>query len=222
MENEKIKQNFTQILQLIDKQEKQMSFGQSVSLIAVSKKQPLERIQGALDFGHRVFGENYLQEAEEKWTDLKQTYSDIELHYIGHIQSKKIKPMVALFDAIHTIDRESVAEKISQELKAQKRDLKLFVQVNTGEEEQKSGVMPGHVIDFVQKCQSEFGLKIFGLMCIPPAHQPASPHFALLKKLADQLGLKELSMGMSADYLSAISLGATHIRLGTSLFGPRG
>lgn len=192
-----------------------------IQLVAVSKKQPEERIEEALAAGHRVFGENRVQEAQGRWTERRAQYDDLVLHLIGPLQSNKSADAVALFDVIETLDREKIAKALSQEMAKQGRDLPCFIQVNTGEEEQKSGVTPARLKEFYDYCYYECGLKIVGLMCIPPVDEPRALHFALLQKLAGQLGLEKLSMGMSADYKEAIKLGATHVRVGTGVFGER-
>lgn len=192
-----------------------------VHLIAVSKKQDERRIEAALAAGHRVYGENRVQEAQERWGARCKKYDDLELHLIGPLQTNKVKDAVALFDVIHTVDREKLARKLADEMAAQGRDLPCFIQVNTGMEEQKSGIVPAAVPDFIEYCYGECGMDIRGLMCIPPLDDPPALHFALLKKLADENNLKELSMGMSADYELALPLGATYIRVGTGVFGER-
>ena len=195
------------------------------TLIAVSKKQPDERIDEALKAGQRVFGENRVQEAQGRWGSFeagrRAEYSDLVLHLIGPLQSNKAKDAVALFDVIQTLDREKIAKALSSEMQKQDRHLPCFVQVNTGEEDQKSGIAPQDVEAFVRYCVDEQGLDIKGLMCIPPVEEPAALHFALLKKYRDTLGLPYLSMGMSSDFEKAIALGATHIRVGTGVFGER-
>ena len=193
-----------------------------VTLIAVSKTMPEEAILQALEAGHRVFGENYVQEAKAKWPALKERFPDAEVHMIGPLQSNKVREAVALFDAIHSLDRESLAKELAREIARAARAPTLFVQVNTGEEPQKGGVMPGEVDGFLETCRIHHGLAIEGLMCIPPAEEPPSPHFALLAKIAARHKLRGLSMGMSADYEAAIQLGATHVRIGSAIFGPRG
>ena len=192
-----------------------------IQLIAVSKKQPDERIQAAVDVGHRLFGENRVQEAQEHWADRRTKYDDLELHLIGPLQTNKVKDAIALFDCIQTLDREKLARKIASELKKQERELSFFIQVNTGDEEQKAGISAAELQDFHEFCTQECKLKVRGLMCIPPIAEPAGLHFAFLKQLADKLSLSELSMGMSSDYKKAISAGATHIRVGTGVFGVR-
>jgi pyridoxal phosphate enzyme (YggS family) len=171
--------------------------------------------------GQRVFGENYVQEAKGKWPALRERYPDAELHLIGPLQSNKAREAVALFDAIHTLDRPSLAEALAKEIARAGRTPRLLVQVNTGEEPQKGGVAPGEVDGFLQACRERYGLTIAGLMCIPPAEDPPSPHFALLATLAKRHGLGQLSMGMSADFEAAIQLGATHVRVGSAIFGSR-
>jgi len=192
-----------------------------VTLVAVSKTFGPEDIRPVLDAGQRVFGENRVQEAAGKWPALREDFSDIDLHLIGPLQTNKAKEAVALFDAIHSLDRERLAGALAKEMAKQERRPKLFVQVNTGEEEQKAGIAPAETEAFVERCRAEHGLDIEGLMCIPPFEEPAGPHFALLAKLADRLSLKGLSMGMSADFETAVKLGATHVRVGSAIFGTR-
>ena len=195
---------------------------QDVHLMAVSKVQPDERIEEALAAGQRVFGENRVQEALSRWEKRKKEYQDLELHLIGPLQTNKVKEALSLFDVIHTLDREKLAVTLSKELQSlEKNNYPLLIQVNTGEEEQKSGILPAELADFIHFCRSEQNLHIKGLMCIPPVDEPPALHFAFLRKLAITHGLKELSMGMSADYQKAIPLGATYIRVGTSFFGQR-
>jgi pyridoxal phosphate enzyme (YggS family) len=193
----------------------------SVTLIAVSKTFGPEEIMPVLDAGQRVFGENRVQEAQGKWPELKAAYADVELHLIGPLQSNKAKEAVALFDAIHTVDRPSVAQALAREIARQGRAPRLFVQVNTGEEEQKAGVVPDEADAFIAACRGEYGLNIQGLMCIPPLDQSPGPHFALLAKIAARNGLALLSMGMSGDFETAIEVGATHVRVGSAIFGAR-
>lgn len=194
----------------------------TVTLIAVSKTMPAEAILPALEAGQRVFGENYVQEAKTKWPALRERFPDAQVHMIGPLQSNKAKEAVALFDAIHSLDRESLAKELAREIAKAGRAPALFVQVNTGEEPQKGGVVPAEIDDFLKTCRVHHGLEISGLMCIPPADEPPSPHFALLAKIAARNGLAGLSMGMSADYEAAIQLGATHVRVGSAIFGARG
>ncbi len=192
-----------------------------VELIAVSKRQGPERIQKALENGIRCFGENQVQEAIARWQPIKTFYPDLCLNLIGSLQSNKAADAVSLFDVIHTIDREKIAKVISLEIKKQNKQITCFIQVNTGYETQKSGIEPQFAVDFAKSCINDYALPIVGFMCIPPANEDASPHFAYLNKLASKAGLKSLSMGMSADFEDAIRLGATHIRVGSALFGNR-
>ena len=192
----------------------------SVKLIAVTKTVPEHAIEEAIARGQRRFGENRVQEAKAKWTALKERHSDIELHLIGPLQSNKVRDAVELFDVIHSVDRSKIARALAEEFKAKKRP-RLLVQVNTGEEPQKAGVLPGETDAFVTLCRDDYGLVIEGLMCIPPVDEEPSLHFALLAKIAARLGLKELSMGMSGDFTKAISFGATYVRIGTAIFGVR-
>ena len=197
------------------------ALSEQVNIIAVSKTFPPEAIAPVLAAGHRVFGENRVQEAAEKWPNLKPSYPDVELHLIGALQSNKAAQAVALFDVIHSLDRIKLARVLAEEMKRQNRQLKILVQVNTGKEDQKSGMPPEETEEFVRTCRSELGLNIIGLMCLPPQQDVAGPHFALLQKLSQQCDAPLLSMGMSGDYEEAIKFGATHIRLGTAIFGPR-
>lgn len=192
-----------------------------VELIAVSKQQPEARIDSALEAGLRIFGENRVQEAQGRWLPRRAHFPDLELHLIGPLQSNKAGDAVALFDIIHTLDRPKIAKVVKQEMDKQNRQLTCFIQVNTGEEPQKAGVTPAEAADFLAYCHTDIGLNICGLMCIPPIGEEAAMHFALLKNLADRLALPQLSMGMSGDFEEAIRFGATHIRLGSVLFGSR-
>jgi PLP dependent protein len=193
----------------------------SVTLIAVSKTFGAEIIAPVIEAGQRVFGENRVQEAKAKWPALMSAYSGITLHLIGPLQSNKAKEAVALFDAIHSVDRPSICEALAKEIVSQKRQPQLFVQLNTGEEPQKAGVAPSEADAFIASCREKYGLQISGLMCIPPVDDPPAPHFALTAKIAARNGLKNLSMGMSADFAIAIALGATHVRVGSAIFGAR-
>ena len=192
----------------------------SVKLIAVSKVQPNDRIKSVLQEGHRIFGENRVQEAQSKWPDFKKQYQDVELHIIGPLQTNKTRAAMELADCIHTLDRPKLATNMARLAQEVGRCPELFIQVNTGGEEQKSGVLPAETEDFVKDCL-DMDLPIKGLMCIPPIDEEASLHFALLKKISENCGLKYLSMGMSADFEKAISFGATHIRVGSAIFGER-
>jgi len=193
----------------------------SITLVAVSKTFPAEAIEPVLAAGQRVFGENYVQEAKAKWPALRERHAGVELHMIGPLQSNKAREAVELFDVIHTLDRPSLAQALAKEIARQGKKPRLLVQVNTGEEPQKGGVIPGEVDAFLEACRSQYGLEIEGLMCIPPAEDPPSPHFALLNTIAKRHGLTWLSMGMSADFDAAIQLGATHVRVGSAIFGNR-
>jgi pyridoxal phosphate enzyme (YggS family) len=193
----------------------------SVTLIAVSKTFGAEAIEPVIVAGQRVFGENRVQEAKSKWPGLLSVHPGIALHLIGPLQSNKAKDAVALFDAVHSVDRPSICEALSKEMVLQKRSPDLFVQLNTGEEPQKAGIAPGDADGFIARCQDQYGLRISGLMCIPPIDDAPAPHFALTAKIAARNGLKLLSMGMSADFAVAIQFGATHVRVGSAIFGKR-
>jgi len=193
----------------------------SVTLIAVTKTFGPETILPTIAAGHRVFGENRVQEAKAKWPTLHNEYSDLEIHLIGPLQSNKAREAVGLFDVIHTVDRASVCGALAKEMDRQGRHPDLLVEVNTGAEPQKAGVLPEDTDAFVRACRETYGLTIRGLMCIPPLDEASAPHFALLAKLAKRNGLDWLSMGMSADFATAIRFGATHVRVGSALFGAR-
>jgi PLP dependent protein len=193
----------------------------SVTLVAISKTFGADAIEPVIAAGQRVFGENRVQEAKAKWPPLKQHHGGIELHLVGSLQSNKAKEAVALFDAIHTVDRPSLAEALAKEIARQGRTPTLFVEINTGAEPQKAGVLPEETDAFLNRCRERYGLSIAGLMCLPPAHEPPAPHFALTAKIARRNGLSLLSMGMSADFPLAIEFGATHVRVGTAIFGER-
>ena len=192
-----------------------------VKLIGVSKVQPDARVDAALAAGLRCFGENRVQEAEERWTERRKAYPDLELHLIGPLQTNKARAAVKLFDVIQTVDRPRLAATLARVMEEEDRKLPCFVQVNTGEEDQKAGIAPDAAEAFVQECRETHGLDIVGLMCIPPAEDAPAPHFAFLKDMADRLGLPQVSMGMSADYEAAATLGATHVRVGSAIFGAR-
>jgi pyridoxal phosphate enzyme (YggS family) len=194
----------------------------SVTLVAVSKTYLAPDILPVLEAGHRVFGENRVQEAQGKWPELKARFPDIELHLIGPLQSNKAREAVALFDVIHTIDRPKIAAAIAAECAKQGRRPRLLIQVNTGEEPQKAGIAPRETAAFLAMCRNELKLEISGLMCIPPVEEEAAVHFAFLAKQAKELGLPLLSMGMSADFETAIAFGASHVRVGSAIFGARG
>jgi pyridoxal phosphate enzyme (YggS family) len=193
----------------------------SVTLIAVSKTFDAAAIAPVIAGGQRVFGENRVQEAKAKWPALTAAQPAIALHLIGPLQSNKAKEAVALFDAIHSVDRASICEALAKEMKSQQRTPQLFIQLNTGEEPQKAGIAPGDADDFIARCRTTYGLPIVGLMCIPPVDDAPAPHFALTAKIAARNGLKELSMGMSADFATAIQFGATYVRVGSAIFGRR-
>jgi PLP dependent protein len=194
----------------------------SAHLIAVSKTYDADVIRPVLAAGHRAFGENRVQEAQAKWPVLKSEFAGVELHLIGPLQSNKAADAVALFDAIHTIDRLKIAQAIAAEITKQNKQLQLFVQVNTGAESQKAGVAPDETVAFVGHCRDVLALPITGLMCIPPIKEEPAVHFAFLAKLAREANLPNLSMGMSSDYRTALQFGATHIRVGSAIFGARG
>jgi hypothetical protein len=193
----------------------------SVTLIAVSKTFDAEAIAPIIVAGQHVFGENRVQEAKAKWPGLMSAYPGLTLHLIGPLQSNKAKEAVALFDAIHSVDRPSICEALAKEINSQKKRLELFVQLNTGEEPQKAGVAPAEADAFIASCRDKYGLEISGLMCIPPVDEAPAPHFALTAKIAARNGLTKLSMGMSADFAIAIQFGATHVRVGSAIFGHR-
>ena len=193
----------------------------SVTLIAVSKTFAADAIEPVIAAGQRVFGENRVQEAKAKWPALRSAQPGLELHLIGPLQSNKAKEAVALFDAIHSVDRPSICEALAKEIKSQDKRPELFVQINTGEEPQKAGIAPSEADAFIASCREKYGLPVSGLMCIPPVNEAPAPHFALTAKIAARNGLKNLSMGMSADFATAIQFGATHVRVGSAIFGHR-
>ncbi len=190
-------------------------------LVAVSKTRPVEDVVAAFSAGQKVFGENRVQEAVQKFTDLKSKHADLELHLIGPLQSNKVKEAVRLFDVVQTVDRPKIAAALAKEMQAQQRFPQLFVQVNVGEEPQKAGVLPNELADFLALCREEHGLPIHGLMCIPPFDEEPSPFFLMLKQLAGQNNVPLLSMGMSADFETAVQFGADYVRVGTAIFGAR-
>lgn len=192
----------------------------SVTLIAVSKVQPLDRVKAVLDLGQRVFGENYVQEAAGKWPQWCVAYPDAEVHMIGPLQTNKLKQALELFDAIHTLDRMSLAEKLARQIQARGASPQLFIQVNTGSEPQKAGILPEDADAFIATCRG-LDLPLEGLMCIPPDDHDPAPHFAHLAEIAARNGLSGLSMGMSSDFETAIAQGATHVRVGSAIFGAR-
>ena len=194
----------------------------AVTLVAVSKTHPVDRIAAVIAAGHRVFGENRVQEALSKYPDLKAEQPDLRLHLIGPLQTNKARDAVRLFDVIETLDRPKLAHNLAREMDKQGRRPVCYIEVNTGEEPQKSGILPGETDAFVGLVRDELGLPVEGLMCIPPFDEEPAMHFALLRKLALRNGLPCLSMGMSADFEAAVRFGATHVRVGTAIFGPRG
>ena len=212
---------FNDIEQRIVKAGRQADRADKIDLVAVTKTFSAEEILPVVEAGHRIFGENRVQEAQGKWPALKNRFPDIELHLIGPLQSNKAAEAVALFDVIETIDREKIARTVAAEMVRQGRTLTLYVQVNTGLEPQKAGIAPAETGDFVAFCRAELGLTIAGLMCIPPADENPGPHFALLGKLAKQCGVDKLSMGMSGDFETAVAFGATSVRVGSAIFGSR-
>ncbi len=192
-----------------------------VALVCVTKTFPGEDVVPLLEAGQRVFGENRVQEARAKWPPLRALYPDIELHLIGPLQSNKVKEAVETFDVIESVDREKIAQALAAEMSRQNKHPRLLVQVNTGDEPQKAGVSPADADAFIALCRDKYGLRINGLMCVPPVDQQASPHFALLADIAAHNGLPTLSMGMSSDFELAIQLGATHVRVGSAIMGQR-
>ncbi len=193
----------------------------SVTVVAITKMHGADRITAALRAGHRVFGENRIQEAAAKWPPLKTGYADLRLHLVGPLQTNKARQAVALFDVIETLDRPKLARALAAEMARSGRRVACFVQVNTGEEPQKAGVMPADADAFIAACGEEFGLAVEGLMCLPPIDEEPSLHFALLADIARRHGIVKLSMGMTADYEIAVRFGATHVRIGTAIFGER-
>jgi PLP dependent protein len=193
----------------------------SVTLVAISKTFGPGAIEPVIAQGQRVFGENRVQEAKAKWPLLRERYPGLALHLVGPLQSNKAKEAVAMFEAIHSLDRPSLAEALAKEMAKQGRKPALFIELNTGAEPQKAGVLPEEADGFVAACRSRYALEVAGLMCLPPAHEPPAPHFALTAKIAKRNGLSLLSMGMSADFAVAIQFGATHVRVGTAIFGER-
>jgi pyridoxal phosphate enzyme (YggS family) len=193
----------------------------AVTLVCVTKTFPAEDVRPLLEAGHRVFGENRVQEAMGKWPDLRAAFPGVELHLIGPLQSNKAREAVETFDVIQSVDRDKIAQALAGEMERQGRRPRLFIQVNTGAEPQKAGVLPGDADAFIATCRDTYGLEIVGLMCVPPVEEQASPHFALLADIAARNGLRELSMGMSSDYELAIQLGATYVRVGSAIMGSR-
>ena len=192
-----------------------------ITLVAVSKVQPAERIEAVLAAGHRVFGENRVQEAQNRWPALRERYSGIELHLIGPLQTNKVRQAAELFDVIQSVDRPKLARKLAEVFAETGRALPCYIQVNTGAEPQKAGVLPADTDAFIAECRDTHRLDVIGLMCLPPANEEPAPHFALLAKIAERNGISGLSMGMSGDFETAIAFGATAVRIGSALFGAR-
>ena len=226
MASETSKSDITQSINIISKLVKTTTISsgrcqKSVTTIAISKNHAVERLQWAIDAGQRVFGENRVQEAVDKWPLLKEKFHDIELHLVGSLQGNKVLRAIEIFNSIHTIDRIKLARSISRAMDKNGFRPECFIQINTGEEPQKGGVLPDEADKFICECRDDIGLPIIGLMCVPPQAEESSLHFSLLKKIAKRNGLNCLSMGMSGDFQKAIRLGATHVRIGTAIFGER-
>ncbi|MAI06078.1 MAG: YggS family pyridoxal phosphate enzyme [Alphaproteobacteria bacterium TMED87] len=217
----KIQDRYTDIKNNINQALLESPYDRKIELIAVSKKQSLESVNKLLDVGHRCFGENQVQEATEKWTNLKNKISNLQLHMIGPLQTNKVRQAVRLFDYIQTLDRIKLASKISRECKKENTEVKCFIQVNTGIEDQKSGIRPSEVREFYNICVNDYRLNVVGLMCLPPKHESPETHFAMLNTIAEENKIKFLSMGMTNDYKVGIKFGATHIRVGEGVFGKR-
>ena len=213
--------NLSMVTRLIDIASDRAERADRPRLVAVSKRQPDDRINAALDAGHRVFGENRVQEAQQRWSERRAMHDDLRLHLIGALQTNKAAEAVALFDVIEVIDRQKLARALAAEMQKANRQLDCYIQVNTGEEAQKSGVMPDDLDTLLDICRGECRLRITGLMCIPPVEEEPAMHFALLRSMAERHGLAELSMGMSGDFEDAIALGATSVRVGSAIFGAR-
>lgn len=215
-------ENLREILRQIEKAAKAAGREPaSVRLIAISKTFGPDEIAPVIEAGQRLFGENRVQEAKAKWPGLRERYHGIELHLVGPLQTNKVKEALGTFDAIHSLDRPKLSAELAKEIQKAGKSPQLFVQVNTGAEPQKAGVLPEDADSFIKECRETYSLEIAGLMCIPPADEAPAPHFALTKKIAERNGLKLLSMGMSADFESAIAFGATHVRVGSAIFGSR-
>jgi len=226
MENQKVLKNINSIKEKVNNVslesiDAKLKKNKNIEIIAISKRQPLERLIAALDTGHKTFGENQVQEALNKWPTLKKKYQNIELHLVGPLQSNKVKDAISIFDSIQTVDREKIAKALKTEEENLKKKISYMIQINTGEEPQKSGIMPDDADDFFKYCKEDLKLNIQGLMCIPPYGEDSSIHFAYLRKKNLEYKLPYLSMGMSEDYEKAITFGATHIRIGTAIFGER-
>lgn len=220
--NQPVTRTHREILkQIAHLKEESPNVADSITIVAASKSQPPEHIIEAIGVGITHFGENRVQEAMDKWPQIREIYPHIILQFIGHLQSNKVKDAVSLFDEIASVDRISLAQALKEEMERQHKALPCLIQVNTGEEPQKSGVLPKDADTFIRECIEKLHLPVVGLMCVPPAEDYPAPHFALLADIAKRHGLKRLSMGMSSDYVTAIRMGATEIRLGTVLFGER-
>ena len=219
--DEEIVVNFNSVENRIEKVCDIFGRKEAPDLVAVSKKQPNERVHAALKLGHRIFGENRVQEAQHRWQPLRDKYPDLRLHLIGGLQTNKASDAVAVFDVIEVVDRPKLARALADEMTKQNRRLPCYIQVNTGEEDQKSGVLPVDLKELFGLCHTELGLDVIGLMCIPPIDEEPAMHFALLRELAKRNGLKMLSMGMSDDFEDAVAFGATSVRVGSALFGAR-
>ena len=234
MKNKKVLENINSVKKKISKVSTESMFyydrgaynthlkqKKNVEIIAISKRQPLEKLVAALNIGHKIFGENQVQETLSKWPILKKNFQNIELHLVGPLQSNKVKDAISIFDFIQTVDREKIAKALKEEEENLKKKISYMIQINTGKEPQKSGVMPDDADDFFKYCKEDLKLNIQGLMCIPPYGEDSSIHFAYLRKKNLEYKLPYLSMGMSEDYEKAITFGATHIRIGTAIFGER-
>ena len=226
MENQKVLENINLIKANINESsmasvDANLKEKKTIEIIAISKRQPLKKLVAALDAGHKIFGENQVQETLIKWPKLKKKYQNIELHLVGPLQSNKVKDAISMFDFIQTVDREKIAKALKKEENNMQKKISYMIQINTGEEPQKSGVMPDDADDFFKYCKEDLKLNIQGLMCIPPYGEDSSIHFAYLRKKNLEYKLPYLSMGMSEDYEKAITFGATHIRIGTAIFGKR-
>ena len=226
MENQKVLKNINSIKEKVynvslESIDAKLKKNKNIEIIAISKRQSLEKLVAALNAGHSIFGENQVQEAVNKWPVLKKKYKNIELHLVGPLQSNKAKDAVSIFDCIQTVDREKIAKTLKKEEENLKKKLFYMIQINTGKESQKSGVMPDYADDFFKYCKEDLKLNIKGLMCIPPYNEDPSIHFSYLRKKNLEYKLPYLSMGMSEDYEKAITFGATHIRIGTAIFGKR-
>ena len=226
MENQKVLDNINLVKKNINKSsiesiDANLKEKKNIEIVAISKRQPLEKLVSALKVGHKIFGENQVQESLIKWPKLKKKYKNIELHLVGPLQSNKVKDAVSIFDFIQTVDREKIAKALKKEEENLDKKISYMIQINTGEEPQKSGVMPDDADDFFKYCKEDLKLNIQGLMCIPPYGEASSIHFAYLRKKNLEYKLPYLSMGMSEDYEKAITFGATHIRVGTAIFGER-